>query len=44
MSPIGTIGWYMTGAHLESNSMHECLSEVESLVSLFVSQYMNDVR
>jgi len=28
----------------ESNSMHECLLEVESLVSLFVSQYMYDVR
>ena len=28
----------------KSNSMHECLPEVESLVSLFVSQCMYDVR
>jgi len=28
----------------ESNLMHEYLSEVESLVSLFVSQCMYDVR
>jgi len=37
MSPIRTVGWYMIGAHPESNSMHECLLKVESLVSLFVS-------
>jgi len=28
----------------ESNSMHKCLPEVESLVSLLVSQCMYDVR
>ena len=28
----------------ESNTMHECLPKVESLVSLFVSQCMSDVR
>jgi len=42
---IETDGWYMTGAHTSvSYSMNECLPEVKGLVSLFVSQYMYDVR
>jgi len=50
MSPIRIDGWYMTGAHLWSNSMHEsfecrefnvyvCEINYENLNLLVLSQY-----
>jgi len=41
---FGTVKWYMIGAHVLSLTQCTGLPEVESLVSLFVSQCMYDVR